>query len=255
MYGNYVFAYKNIFFFACKLCINLHIFAGETKRETVAKNTRKMGETLKTITCETWCEQNGVKPDALRMAFPKIGLSDFAKNRPLSVADIAKIEAYPFRSREEKTGSELIVVTPAPKPEREKQAKEKPAEKRKFKWPSGSDIRRAAWNVLLIAVVVGHTALIWYDCAEMWHTPGLIGGGIVFAIVCAALLLASDPTRTRSSASALWFVFFVDAAAGVVHFLTFRTPEVDDVITGVLCAFLCASSFWALYLYRDVKID
>lgn len=116
-------------------------------------------------------------------------------------------------------------------------------------------LRRSAADVLLVGVVVGHAGLIWYDCGQLWGEPGLIGGGLIFVIALATLLFASDRDLPRTSASALWFMFLVDCAAYWVHFPTFQTHLVSDDVTTALCIFICASSFVALYLYRDSKID
>lgn len=117
-------------------------------------------------------------------------------------------------------------------------------------------LRNIVFDITCIAIVVGHAALIWYDCTSQWGTPGLIGGSIAFLIVMAALLVSTDASRVRTSASALWFVFFVDAAAWFVHFPTFQQyADIGDIETGAFAAFLCLFSWVALYLYRDSKID
>ena len=116
-------------------------------------------------------------------------------------------------------------------------------------------IRAGMLSVILLAVIIGHGALIWFDCATLWGTAGLIGGGVVFLIVLAAVLLASDETRVRTSGTALYFALCIDIAAWWVHFPTFQRPDVSDIITGSLCAFLCACSWIALFLYRDKNLD
>jgi hypothetical protein len=116
-------------------------------------------------------------------------------------------------------------------------------------------VRPVALDAILIGIVAGHAGLICYDCAALWGVPGIIGGGLSFAVVIAALLLATDETRVRTSGSALYFVLFVDIAAWWVHFPTFQSAAVPDEITGVFAGFLCAASWVALYLYRDKNID
>lgn len=118
-----------------------------------------------------------------------------------------------------------------------------------------TDFRTGFLNTLLVATVLGHAGLIWYDCSVQWDTPGQIGGGMAFVIVTASLLIATDPTRTRTSSFAMWFVALIDLGAWWVHFPTFQRAGIDDVITGVFAAFLCAASWVALYLYRDYRID
>ena len=114
---------------------------------------------------------------------------------------------------------------------------------------------RVSADILAFVIVIGHAGLLWYDCATLWGIPGQIGGGIVFAAVLLAVLICTQSNLPRSSNTALWFVLFVDIAAWWVHFEVFKTPVVSDAITGSLCAFICASSFVALYLFRDSKLD
>lgn len=123
---------------------------------------------------------------------------------------------------------------------------------------SGFDIgtiRGHFLSFVLLSVVLGHAALIWYDCSDLWGEPGTIGGGVAFLIILAAVLLATDETRIRTSGTALWFVFLIDICAWWVHFPTFQRIGVSDVVTGCFCAFLCACSWAALFLYRDKNID
>lgn len=114
--------------------------------------------------------------------------------------------------------------------------------------------RKTALNILLGVICVAHAGLVWYDCAVLWGVPGAIGGGIMFAIIAAALIVAYDETLSRSSNDALWVVWMFDAAAWYVHFKVFQTPSIDDIVTGFLCAFICLGAAVAFYLYRDIKI-
>lgn len=122
-------------------------------------------------------------------------------------------------------------------------------------WPTIAQIRHFAVGALLVSVVVCHAGLVWYDCAHLYGWAGFIGGLAVFLVVLAAVLLASDPDNYGTSEAALWFIFIVDCAAWWVHFPVFQTPDISDTITGALCAFICASSFVALYLFRDFKLN
>lgn len=162
----------------------------------------------------------------------------------------------------------LLGDWPAPVPAKEKVRAEKPASEKhptparqkptpapRFKLPTFHTARRATISALLFAVVVLHGLLIWYDCSVLWDVPGQIGGGAVFVVVLAALLLASDNTLPRTSGNALAFMAVVDGAAWKVHYEVFKTPLVENLITGSLCAFICASSFVALWLFRDSKLD
>lgn len=119
----------------------------------------------------------------------------------------------------------------------------------------GHAVVRVSADILAVAIVIGHAGLLWYDCAILWMVPGQIGGGIVFAVICLAVLLATQSNLPRSSRAALTFVALVDVGAWFVHVEVFKTPLVADIITECLCFFICFTSFAALYLYRDSKID
>ena len=119
--------------------------------------------------------------------------------------------------------------------------------------PGIAAVRRVALDALLIGIVIGHAGLIWYDCAAMWGEPGQIGGGLAFCIVLAAVMLATDSSKNITSQYALFLALLVDVGAYWVHFPTFQTYSVPDAITSVLCVFLCAMSFGALFLYRHQK--
>ena len=112
-----------------------------------------------------------------------------------------------------------------------------------------------ALDALLIGIVIGHAGLIWYDCGVQWLTPGVIGGGLAFAIILAALILASDSTKNRTSEAALYFVLLVDGAAWWVHYPTFQQyAGIGNVETGMFAGFLCLCSWFALFLFRDSKL-
>ena len=112
-------------------------------------------------------------------------------------------------------------------------------------------------DALCIGIVMGHAILIAYDCAALWATPGLIGGGLAFMLQCLALLYSRNQDKVRTSGTALWVVGFVDFCAWFVHYPTFSesAADVSPIVTGSLCALLCFFSFIALYLYRDSKIS
>lgn len=121
--------------------------------------------------------------------------------------------------------------------------------------PSFQAIRRASISVLLFCVVIGHAGLVWYDLAAMWGVPGTIGGGLMFAVMLAALGFASDPAVNRTSEAALWFAALLDIAAYFVHFQVFDRHDVNIWLTRALCALICACSWMSLYFFRDSKLD
>ena len=108
-------------------------------------------------------------------------------------------------------------------------------------------IRDFSILALYFIVVVGHGILVWYDCSQIWGMPGAIAGGIGFAIILAAFLMATDKTRERTSESALTFVAFVDVASIFVHYPVFSGYDVANWITTVcICVFIPCMSWGAI---------
>lgn len=207
-------------------------------------------------TIEALCNELSVKPDTMRVIWKRKGLSGFDRKRAYTDSERAVIISH-FADRLQMKAPVQRPAKPAslPAPVREprQQKTAQPAsEQSGFDW---TVVRANTLSALLIGIVAGHAGLVWYDCAIQWATPGTIGGGIAFVIVITALLLAADKTRVRTSEFALYFVALVDIGAWWVHFPTFQNPGIQDEITGVFTAFLCACSWVALYLYRDSKID
>ena len=120
---------------------------------------------------------------------------------------------------------------------------------------TAAQIRTALFNILAVGVVVGHGVLIWVECSQLWGMVGAIGGGVVFTVVLLAVLLASDPSKNRTSTYALWFMACVDTAAFWVHYPSFKTYSVSDAVTVGVCVFICACSFVALVLFQDSKLS
>ena len=212
-------------------------------------------------TLRQWADSTGRKPESIARTLRRKTGASVSLDDMLSASEWADI-----------TGGQPSVVSvrvPAKRTDKAKRVSKSPQaadngssfgfpkeDKQKKTFRQHMDAFRAfALDAILIGVVLGHAVLIWYDCAIQWETPGTIGGGLAFAIVAAALLLATDETRVRTSAAALWFVLCVDIAAWWVHYPTFQRPGVPDEITGVFALFLCAASWVALYLYRDKNID
>lgn len=202
------------------------------------------------ITAKDIAKKEGVNIATIRhrwnAAFAK---GTFNQNATLSPEQVAAISRNFSQAIAKPIKQKPIVNKPVPA------AKSEPPARQKIKWPAFPEIRTAAINILLFGAVIAHAGLIWFDCSELWGIAGQIGGGAVFMVLLAALLLASDSSLPRTSGNAMAFVFFVDCAAWKVHYEVFKTPLVDNVITGALCAFICASSFVALWVFRDSKLD
>lgn len=130
----------------------------------------------------------------------------------------------------------------------------KPVTKTRFKFPKIT--RRNGIDFLAGGLVIGHGFLLWFDCWELWGKAGAIGGIFGVALIVLSFMLATDSNLNRTSSYALWFMFILDCAAWKVHFDTFtRYSNTSEVVTGFLCAFLCACSWAAMYLFRDSKLS
>lgn len=205
----------------------------------------------RTRTVREWADSEGVSPDTARRTVSRKSGQTLGQTSPLTADEWAMWK--PGKSgtrppRKNKTSS--IIVQPKPAAQRRAPPEVGEKEEAVFEWAT---VRSFFLDALLIGIVIGHAGLIWYDCAALWDVPGRIGGGLAFAIVCAAVMLATDPSKNITSTYALLLVFLVDTGAYWVHFPTFQNYSVPDAITSVLCVFLCAMSFGALFLYRHLK--
>lgn len=242
----------------------LHTFAHGNTAEVPPETNGTMGAIMEKITISDVAETYGRKADTLyRKA------KDIWPERKWSI----------FSEVTEEEGRVLLGDLPAPasgkkrrkapvRKIRESPALDVSADKKPAEAAAGSSesdqadgeslshaVVRVCADALAICIVLGHGGLLWYDCAVIWLRPGIISGGIVLAVVCLALLLAAQSNLPRTSRAALILVGAIDIGAWFVHFEVFRTPVVSDTITGWLCAFICLMSFFALYLYRDSKLD
>ena len=210
----------------------------EIRTETIAEFSERTGRNWDTVVraakkkipTEKWGKYSVVTPELLSVL-----------DRGYIITS-ASYTAKPRSVRKEK--SEVIRLPEKPDTPPARQA-----------LPSVQVIRRTAISALLFCVVIGHASLVWYDLATMWGVPGTIGGGLMFAVMLAALGFASDPSVNRTSEAALWFAALLDCAAYFVHFEVFDRPEVNIWLTRALCALICACSWMSLYFFRDSKLD
>ena len=213
-----------------------------------------MQDKTRTRTIREWAEMSGTNADTIRKKASRTFRTSFGILSGLTSDQWEEI--YPDKTRTKTPGNvrdKAKRVLIAPRPSEDASAAE-PQRRRTFREVLDG-VRAFALDAILVTIVVGHAGLIWYDCAIQWATPGTIGGGIAFSIVLAAVLLATDETRIRTSQSALYFVFLVDACAWFVHVPTFQTAGVPDEMTWAFAGFLCATSWVALFLYRDKNLN
>ena len=222
-----------------------------------------MGAIMEHITLAELAETSGGKYDTIyRKARRKFPEMEWSANSILSAEHIAvlsgKVSAKRSAPRKAapvkdfiRTTETISVNQPAPDVEATPPA----PGRAKFEWPTWPQIRRWIFEALAIAIVCGHGFLLWQESAELYGYIGDTCGALIFAVVCLALLIAADSSRNRTSGFAVWFMLFVDAAAGFVHYEALHTPVVPNSMTVGFCVFICACSFTALYLFRDSKLD
>ncbi len=125
-----------------------------------------------------------------------------------------------------------------------------------FKWPTWATVRTWLFDIIMLGIVFGHAALIWYECADRWKTPGAIGGGVVFAFIAGAVLISSDSSKSQTNMLAVFCVGAADLAAYWLHkrvFLDAAGNSMSEGETRFFCAVICAASFTALFLFRHSK--
>ena len=189
-----------------------------------------------------------LKYDTLRQRVKSRLGEKYQANRPVTEKEISiLLEGKP------KQVSKIPPAKSETKPEKQEEKKPKTEPKKRF---DIAKFRTVLVDVLCAIAVIGHGILVWFDCWELWSRAGFIGGGLAFVIILIAFTISTDPTKNITSENALAFVFVVDAAAWKVHFDTFiRFSNVNHIVTGCLCFFLCACSFMALYIFRHSKLN
>ena len=192
-----------------------------------------------------------LKYDTLRQRVKSRLGEKYQANRPVTEKEISIL--LETRKEQPKQKAKNLPAKSENKPEKQEEKKPKSEPKKRF---DIAKFRTGLVDVLCAIAVIGHGVLVWFDCWELWGKAGFIGGGLAFVIILIAFTLATDSSKNRTSENAMWFVFFVDLAAWKVHFDTFiRFSNVGEIVTGCLCAFLCACSFMALYIFRDSKLN
>ena len=198
------------------------------------------------------CAVYGMKEDTARQRNNARLTGKWSLNRVYSDSEISILLEGKPKSEAKKEAKRLPIKTEN-KTEKQEEKKPKSEPKKRF---DIAKFRTGLVDVLCAIAVIGHGFLVWFDCWELWGKAGFIGGGLAFVIILIAFTLATDSTKNRTSENAMWFVFLVDLAAWKVHFDTFiRFSNVGEIVTGCLCAFLCACSFMALYIFRDSKLN
>lgn len=117
-----------------------------------------------------------------------------------------------------------------------------------------AQVRTFLFDLSLFLIIFGHAALIWYDCIESWQTPGNIAGGMVFLLVAATFIVATDPSKNVTSEYAVGFDALICIGSIFVHYPTFmKYSTINATVTTCLCVAIPLVSWVSLYLYRHSK--
>jgi hypothetical protein len=212
---------------------------------------------------------HGIKTDTVRKrwktAFPETAFSIHTEIDTETAETIFGKRKVVFSSRSEipnnlpESGNNHFpdvrkMIAPAPERSERKTAPAPAAKKPRL---TLEQVRSAVFMACLVLIVFGHAVLVWYDCSQLWGMAGIIGGCMAFLIVSAAFLLSIDPTQNATSSTAVFFVALVDIAAWFTHYPVFsrEADNIGDIQTKVVCGFICALSFAALYLIREQKLN
>jgi len=207
-------------------------------------------------TFEQLCEQYSKNVDSVRVQYGRKGWAGWSRTNVPTTEQYAVLfggeRKRTISAKRDKTvhhvhnGTAAAFTKVEAAPFEQPQTQPKPA----INW------RGIAFDVVAVGIVIAHAGLIWFDCVQLWGLPGGIAGGIAFMVVLLTLLVSSDPSRGRTSGNALAFAGIIDVCAWWVHYPAFKHyAAAPDWLTGCICAVVCAASFAALYLFRDIKID
>lgn len=232
-----------------------------------------MGKMVENITARQMCELFGIEPDTLRIRFTKLhrsGNPEFPERWRID-GELTEKQVRELLNAGERKGSEPRAA--------QIQAEETKTEAA----PPAADIamiddagrsKEAAPNVVpkeptdyalmfgaavLLCIVLGHAALIWYDCSVLWATPGKIAGGIVFMLILAGVSLMGRERAKSVSDDLLWFVWLLDGLAIFVHYPTFWHSAtigyqfgIREFETWAMSGVVCVCSGAAVYFYRQI---
>ena len=218
-----------------------------------AKNKSKMGNINQNMTARILCESESIDADTLRMRFVKL-----RKISPQYFPNAWRIDAnlnenqvqLLLRAGERKGGAK----------------REKKHETILPLEPKSEKLVETNWRASLFVfvsfvIVIGHSALIWYDMSSLWAVPGAIGGGIVFAFIFSGLILMSDKSEKLMDIkeNMMWAVGALESLAIVVHQATFYRAASEAYVAGLgveytwgLASIICLCSIGATIFYKKV---
>lgn len=211
-------------------------FVREIKRETMGA----MHETFSPLTAKDIAKGEGVNIATIRFRWNKVfAKGTFDSNRELSQDEVAAIS-------QQTKGRAAKPAKPAPRkapalPEQQPATVNQPAPaseatppapgRAKFEWPT------FGLSEFLALAVYGHTALVWYEVALIFGTPGILAGVVLFALKHCAVVVCRSEKFSDYHSDAFGVAFVLDALAVWVHFTAFCDAMPDRFRDG--------AEFWA----------
>ena len=235
--------------------------AKRRERENFAKRKRKMGYSIGEMTAKELAKKEGVTVRAIGIPFAKLHREGnplfpmpFSQSLQLSPEQIEALrpKRAPIKKTRTDTATQAvnIAMIDAGRPN-EVAPNVVPKEPTDYALMFGAAV--------LLCIVLGHAALIWYDCAVLWATPGKIAGGIVFMLILAGVALMGRERAKSVSDDLLWFVWLLDGLAIFVHYPTFWHSAtigyqfgIREFETWAMSGVVCVCSGAAVYFYRQI---
>ena len=207
-------------------------FVREIKRETMGA----MHETFSPLTAKDIAKQQNVDIATIRLRWnANFEKGTFDSNRELSPEQVeilsqskrTKRYAKPREKKIIRTTQTITVNQPAPASEAIPPA----PGRAKFSWPD------FGLSEFLAIAVYGHTALVWYEVALIFGTPGILAGVVLFALKHCAVVVCRSEKFSDYHSDAFGVAFVLDALAVWVHFTAFCDAMPDRFRDG--------AEFWA----------
>lgn len=197
--------------------------------------------------------QDVEKRTGIKASYVRTLAKRFPAKEEAQEADLVAIESQPVSTETVfQETAETVIETPFQAEQKQPSVLAKICAVR---WP------RFFGAALLFLIVVGHAALIAYDCATLWETPGKIAGSLAFMLILAAMVLMGEKLPNQVSENLLWFVWLLDGVAIFVHYPTFWHNAtigyqfgIREFETWCMSGVVCVISGAAVYFYRQIVI-
>lgn len=215
-------------------------------------------------TIRSIAQRTNQKPDTLARRLRRAGFTGLGLDRPLTdeqVRILFEVERAPVRRRtcEADRTKEMprpdvsafseILDTDTDTDTRERVVPDSAQERTRLRL-SLEDVVSVVASAALLSVAFGHGLLIVSELSELAGNIGTVAGAVVLFVIVACIALSSSNRWEETSGPALWFVFWLDAAAIYLHYRAF-TPHLGAGLALGLAVVVSLSAFMSLYLFRS----